>query len=828
MSHRRSEYRPSSFELLEGKGLSPSGGWWEFDQETGQSWWSPEIFQLLGREVEEGPLPADFGYDLIHPKDIARVRHEIEVALGTEQHEPEFIFRMQHLSGHWITVLSQGHWLRDPNERPFRLVGSLTPLQNRTLASLGFEIPLEKEIPGCSEEDDLILASRLTMNEAFYRLQLALKNSGLGTFDWDLQSQRILWDSQHEALWGIPAGSFSGDMAGFIQAIHPEDALRVADELEHAQAARQSFFSEFRVIWPDESLHWIQSSGEFTFDQAGKAQRMVGTVADITDHKNGVRQLKESETHFRALFEHLPIAYQSLDEDGRWLDANEAMAHLLGYPRADALIGNRFSDHLENGVRRPFQSEFDAFKQTHHFERELPLIRCDGTPLAAFISARIQRDDGGRFVRAHCIVLDVTERHEMLRASEARKEVLENMIHERTAELEEALTMRSQFLAQMSHEIRNPLNIIGVNTHLLERTPLTEIQKGMVSRTRRASDVMLTLLNEVLDYSKLEAGEISLEIAPFSLKELLNGIHLLQGAAAEARQLELEPPAWDTFPDEWLGDKRRIEQVLINLTSNAIKFTDSGRIGVRAEVRHRSNECCELYFEVSDTGPGIPADQIPNLFQAFKQTTQGGTTPTKGTGLGLSISKGLVELMGGTIGVNSTPGLGSCFWFTLPLRCAASESEQFHPEMDPGILQGCRLLLVDDDPEHLQGLRSLLESKGAVCTSASNGQEGLEQLALRSQDFHAVLMDIQMPVMDGIKATAHVRQQMKLEQLPIIAVTGGLSPEQQRQAMESGITHLLKKPIDPKKLMAVLSKHCKNKEASKEGPQSHEGSASTT
>jgi two-component system sensor histidine kinase/response regulator len=761
-------------------------------------------------------LPPNFGHEWIHPKDIALVRHEIDLALGTEEHEPVFICRLKHLSGHWITVLNQGYWIRDPSGQLQQLVGTLTPIQNRTLTSLGLQIPAVRDVPGLSKEEELISASRVTMNEDFFRLQLALKNSGLGTFDWDLNTQKILWDPQHEALWGLPPGTFSGDLAGFLKGVHPEDAPQVTRDLEEAQARKHSFVGEFRVIWPDGSLHWIQSCGEFTFDPVGKAQRMVGTVADITERKNALRQLKESETHFRALFEHLPIAYQSLDEDGRWLDVNDAMAQLLGYPRGDAMIGNRFSDHLENGLSLQFQSEFEAFKKTHHIEREVPLIRCDGKPLEALISARIQRDDQGRFVRAHCIVLDVTERREMLRASEARKEALEHMVSQRTAELQEALTMRSRFLAHMSHEIRNPMNIIGVNTHLLERTPLSDMQKGMVSRTRRASDVMLSLLNEVLDYSKLEAGEISLEIAPFSLKELLNGILLLQGAAAEAKQLELEPSDTETLPDEWMGDKRRIEQVLINLTSNAIKFTDTGRISVKASLNHRTNQCCELYFEVNDTGRGIPADQIPALFQPFKQTHPHSAAPIVGTGLGLSISKGLVELMGGTIGVHSTPGLGSCFWFTLPLRCAVSQMADPSKGSDLGQekLRDCRLLLVDDDPEHLKTLTSLLESEGAICTSATNGLEGLELIAKEPQNFHAVLMDIQMPVMDGIKATSHVRQQMKLNQLPIIAVTGGLSPEQQQQAMESGITHLLKKPIDPEELMTVLSKYCQNQNPS--------------
>lgn len=495
------------------------------------------------------------------------------------------------------------------------------------------------------------------------------------------------------------------------------------------------------------------------------------------------------------------FAYQSLDQEGRWLDANEAMAKLLGYPNPESMIGEEFSKHMASAPQ-------EIFRETSMIEREIPLLRLDGSTFDAIISTRLQRNGEDGIVRAHSIVLDVTERVETLRASEASKEVLERMVSQRTAELEESLTMRNQFLAHMSHEIRNPMNIIGVNSHLLERTPLNDNQKGMVARIRRASSVMLSLLNEVLDYSKLEAGEITLETAPFSLCELLKSLDLLQGGAAEEKNLELVSSSDANTPDEWIGDRRRIEQVLINLSSNAIKFTDAGRIEINASVLHRPRQCCALRFEVTDTGCGIPADEISSLFQPFKQTRQNSQAKIKGTGLGLSISKGLVELMGGSIGVQSTPGIGSSFWFSIPLPCAAN-----HPDIDSfneghDKFEGCRFLIVDDDEESRDSLKSLLESEGAQCRVASNGQEGIEQLASRPRRFDAVLMDIQMPVMDGIKATRQIRQQLKLNHLPIIAMTGGLTLEQQHQAMESGITHLLKKPIEPEDLASVLSRYC--------------------
>jgi two-component system sensor histidine kinase BarA len=225
------------------------------------------------------------------------------------------------------------------------------------------------------------------------------------------------------------------------------------------------------------------------------------------------------------------------------------------------------------------------------------------------------------------------------------------------------------------------MNIIAVNTHLLDQTPLTEMQKGIISRTRRASSAMLSLLDQVLEYSKLEAGEIQLDLAPFSLTELLNNILLLQRGTARDKSVDFLIVDAAIIPDTWLGDRRHIEKILIHLTSNAIKCTDTGQIRIKASLDQRPGENQALRIEVTDTGRGIPEDQLPMLFQPFKRISHPSGEPVKGTGLGLSISKRLVELMGGRIGVNSALGLGSCFWFTVPT--ATSDPDSPPPLSDP-------------------------------------------------------------------------------------------------------------------------------------------------
>ena len=408
---------------------------------------------------------------------------------------------------------------------------------------------------------------------------------------------------------------------------------------------------------------------------------MVGTVTDICETKGSVHPDKASDSRLRTPFEHLPSAYQFLDQHGNWLDANELMVRLLGYDDPKAMTGESFLKHMDSSDTETLSLIRTDLTAIHEVEKELRLIGCNGRPMVVLMSARIQRDPEGRSVGIHSTLVDVTAPHERLRASQTRIEALELEVTQQAAALQEARKARGEFLAHMSHEIRNPMNIIAVNTHLLDQTPLTEMQKGIISRTRRASSAMLSLLDQVLEYSKLEAGEIQLDLAPFSLTELLNNILLLQRGTARDKAVDFLIGNAAIVPDTWVGDRRHIEKILIHLTSNAIKCTDTGQIRIKASLDQRPGENQALRIEVTDTGRGIPEDQLPMLFQPFKRISHPSGEPVKGTGLGLSISKRLVELMGGRIGVNSALGLGSCFWFTVPT--ATSDPDSPPPLSDP-------------------------------------------------------------------------------------------------------------------------------------------------
>ena len=370
---------------------------------------------------------------------------------------------------------------------------------------------------------------------------------------------------------------------------------------------------------------------------------------------------------------------------------------------------------------------------------------------------------------------------------------------------------KSQFLTHMSHEIRNPLNAILGLSQILEREEMPEEPRELVQRIRSAGRGMLIILNDILDLAKIEAGRLRLDSRTFSLNQLLEQQQSLQGSIARERGLTFEISVAAGTPDSLIGDPLRLDQVLYNLIGNAIKFTHKG--GVHLAVRRIKDDdaAVRLRFEVIDTGGGISPEVQASLFAPFIQAEGQQNQSSGGTGLGLAISKGLVENMGGRIGLVSEPGSGSTFWFELPFGTAAAFPEA--PEESPADagsgrrLEGMRVLIVDDSELNRYLVKFVLEKEGAITAEAGDGEQALEQLRQDSPRFDMVLMDVQMPVMDGLTATRAIRREPALASLTVIALSAGVLPEERENAMTAGIDGFINKPLVLEDLVAVLQRH---------------------
>jgi CheY-like chemotaxis protein len=362
----------------------------------------------------------------------------------------------------------------------------------------------------------------------------------------------------------------------------------------------------------------------------------------------------------------------------------------------------------------------------------------------------------------------------------------------------------------MSHEIRTPMNAILGMTHVLRRSGLSPTQAGRLDTIETASDHLLSVINDILDLSKIEAGKFILEEVPVSVNSVMTNICSIVGVRAQAKGIILQIES-DTFPTNLQGDPTRLQQAILNYVTNAIKFTTTGTITLRAINQEETDASVWMRFEVEDTGIGIFPEALPRLFRPFEQADNSSTRKYGGTGLGLVITRRLAELMGGEVGVSSTPGIGSTFWFTAHLRkverrkILATAAEVDAEALIRNRYQGSRILLVDDEPVNLEVARFLLEGVGLLVDTAEDGVEAVDRA--RRTDYVVILMDMQMPKVDGLEATRQIRELPGYRDTPILAMTANAFAEDRARCLEAGMNDSLIKPFDPDTLFSILIKY---------------------
>jgi PAS domain S-box-containing protein len=518
-------------------------------------------------------------------------------------------------------------------------------------------------------------------------------------------------------------------------------------------------------------------------------------------------RLERSEEQFRVLFEDAPVACHELGPTGVVRRVNRAECELLGRAPAE-LVGHCpwefVAPEQQEASREAVRAKLAGERPLVPVEREL--VRPDGRRIRIEVHDRLIRDRNGRVTGIRSALLDVTERRQ---AEEALKQAKE--------QAEAANRLKSQFLANMSHDIRTPMNGVLGMIDLLLATDLTERQREYLTAARTSAASLLSLLNDILDLSKVEAGRVELEAAVFSVRRTLDDAARTFDVCALDKGLELAVAVEPEVPEFVVGDPLRLRQILVNLVGNAVKFSERGRVEARVGLAAREGSEITLRFRVEDTGIGIPEDQHRSIFEAFRQADGSTTRRYGGTGLGLAISARLVELMGGRIWVESQPGKGSTFHFTARFTAAAGDSGPA-PEEEPAGLgalaeavgPGARrldVLLVEDNLVNQKVAVAFLEKLGHQATITANGREALS--VFERQDFDLILMDIQMPEMDGFEATAAIRERESRRggrRVPIVAMTAYAMKGDMERCLRAGMDDYLTKPLDLGRLQATLER----------------------
>ncbi|HEV2677660.1 MAG TPA: ATP-binding protein [Aliidongia sp.] len=504
--------------------------------------------------------------------------------------------------------------------------------------------------------------------------------------------------------------------------------------------------------------------------------------------------LLESQLRLQSILDHAPVAISLKDREHRYVVLNRQYEEWFGFTQ-EQLIGHRLSErHPGRELAIQIEAIEDQVLSTGTTQvTEVQEADMGGSPRWFLITKFPVRDRAGAIVGLGTFNIDISARHRAEQALQEAKDVAE-----------EANRAKSDFLASMSHEIRTPMNgIIGFVDLLLD-TPLAQEQRYRATLIKDSAKSLLAILNDILDISKIEAGKLELESIPMNVASVVDGALSIVRTEALAKGLSLSSDLPPDLPAWILGDPARLRQILLNLLSNAVKFTKSGGIDIMVSAEWGAAGERQLRFAVTDTGSGIAAERHHLLFQNFSQVDRSITRRFGGTGLGLAISKRLVKAMCGEIGVESELGTGSTFWFTIALRAAQSPA-LVKDNAKPAPFESARILVADDLLMNQLVVEGLLTVAGHRVTIVDDGAAAVE--AVRAQSFDLVLMDMEMPVMDGVTATEAIRRlDSRAGRIPIIALTANAMPSEIARCRAAGMNDHLTKPVDRDLLMAVVAK----------------------
>lgn len=741
---------------------------------------SGNVQTLLGFSATQFCADAGFWVSRIHPDDRMQMSEGMRKLLDHGERSQECRFRGADGAYRWL--FDHRKLVRDAAGKPLEILGYCLDIGERKSAEARAEAYRE-------------------------RLRRGQIYANIGTWEWNIATGELFWTERVAPLFGGEASELETSYENFLAAVHPDDRQAVMDAVDACIEVDKPYDIEHRVVWPDGSVRWVLERGAVQRDSGGGARRMVGVVIDIHARKCTELALADRE---RQLHEAQALAHLgnwNLDLRSEELLWSAEVYRIFGHPpegfspSAAAFYAAVVPEDRERvravERRAAVEGKFDVVHRIRQPDGRIRHVRQ---------LADVELDSRGEITRMYGTIQDIT----------AQVETQQELMAARDA-ADRANRAKSEFLSHMSHELRTPLNaVIGFSELLASDQGLAADHRDSVEEVLKAGNHLLSLINELLDLAGIEAGRLSLAPEAVAVAGIGAECAALLAPMAAKRSLTLNVAVEEGLVVH--ADRKRLRQALLNLLSNAIKYN---RDGGSVEIRARAVDADRIRIEVRDDGPGIPAERAEELFEPFNRLDRS-QSEVQGTGIGVAITRNIVTLMGGAIGVNSTPGLGSTFWIELPREiCSETDRQRFqspqpklaNPQWQTACAPRHRVLYIEDNPANRALLtQALRQQSGVTLLTAPTGERGVELALTQRPDL--ILLDINLPDLGGYEVLARLRADPLSVKIPVFAVTANALAADIQRGLEAGFAEYLTKPIDINQLRALLDLYLKFKEQS--------------
>ena len=593
-----------------------------------------------------------------------------------------------------------------------------------------------------------------------------------------------------EKVFGIKAEDFYD----FSRYIHPDDIAGIESRNRYSKRTLSPFNHESRLVIPGKAAIWRSVNSSFSYQTEDGAVVFTGLMLDINEKKTTEELLRRNEEKYRGIITNMNLGILELDMNGKIHFVNQRFCEMSGYKNGE-LLGKNASRIFGNEDNNELLRSRNISWKTRMAELfELPVRDKENRQKWWLISGSPQLNEQGELIGSIAIHLDITG-----------QKLLEKELTEAKQQAEESSRSKELFLANMSHEIRTPMNGILGMSRQLQKTELNIKQRIYLDTINSAAEILLVVINDILDISKIEAGKLILEKIGFRMQDVLDRVIRVMQYKTEEKGLRLILLLDEAIHPVLQGDPYRLSQVLLNLLSNAVKFTEKGTVTIECLVTGQFSHLQTVCIKVTDTGIGMEAEFLDQLFLKFSQEDESVARKYGGTGLGMSISKQLVELMGGHISVSSQKGKGTEIILDIPFDLGDERDLPRHDDatIDASILMGKRILLVEDNEINRFVAISILSGYGAVVHEALNGVEAIEMLEA-DKGYDLILMDVQMPVMDGLEATRIIRRDIDVK-IPVIALTASAIKGESDQCTDAGMDGYVSKPFAEEELIKMIA-----------------------